>query len=110
MNTRVLNVLTTLLHLTALNSALPTQYNALILAATLTSALWHANNEQSRWLGALDYGLAGLWFLVDTTGSLWTVPLNLAVFAAFTTMKDHALWHCLSAAKAAAVSHYLLAR
>lgn len=104
-----MNVATTLLHLIALNSALPTQYNALIIAATVTSAMWHANNEQSRWLGALDYGLAGLWLLVDAAGNMWTVPLNLLVFAAFMRMENHAAWHCVSATKAAFVSHYLLA-
>ncbi len=103
-----MDVLTTLLHLAALNAALPTAYNALVLAATVTSAVWHADGEKNRALAVLDYGLAGLWFLVDATGNVWTIPLNLLTFAAFVSMENHAAWHCLSAAKSAYVSHYLL--
>lgn len=103
-------MLTTLLHLTALNAALPTQYNVLILAATATSALWHARAEQGKFLGALDYGLAGLWFFVDAAGNGWTIPLNLLVLVAFVAMENHAAWHCISAVKAAVVSHCLLPR
>ena len=103
-----MDVLTTLLHLTALNAALPTAYNVLVLAATATSAVWHLGEERNQLLGVLDYGLAGLWFIVDAAGNLWTIPLNLLVLAAFASMDNHAAWHCLSAAKAAVVSHCLL--
>lgn len=103
-----MDVLTTLLHLAALNAALPAAYNAMVLAATVTSAVWHADDEKNRALGVLDYGLAGLWFLADAAGNAWTIPLNLLVFTAFLSMDNHAAWHCISAAKAAYVSHYLL--
>lgn len=105
-----MDVLTTLLHLTALNAALPSQYNTLVIAATLVSALWHAGGEKNRVLGVVDYSLAGLWFLVDAAGNPWTIPLNALTFIAWTAMENHAAWHCVSATKAAFVSHCLLPR
>lgn len=103
-----MNAATTLLHFAALSITAPLYYNMLVTAATVTSYVWHDGNEQNRGVAVLDYGLAGLWFLVDTALDWRTVPLNALTFAAFLAMTDHAAWHCVSAAKAAYVTHYLL--
>jgi hypothetical protein len=100
-------MMTTLLHLFAMSSALPV-YSTLIATSTALSILWHKHNEKSAPLLFADYVVAVLWFATDAGLDWRTIPLNLAVAAAHATMENHAAWHCLSAAKAVVVSHYLL--
>lgn len=101
-------ILTTLFHLFAMSRALP-GYSVLVAASTVASVAWHREQETDVLLGLLDYGLAGLWFMVDASMSWKTVPLNLAVAALNMMLHDHhAEWHLLSAAKAIVVTHLLL--
>lgn len=100
-------ILTMLMHLFALSSALPA-YSTLVAASTAASVAWHLN-EQDRRLLLLDYGLAFAWGLTDACMDLRTIPLNLLTIAALFALESHSLWHLVSAAKAAAVTHLLLA-
>ena len=102
-----LTVLTTLFHLFAMSRALPF-YSVLVAASTAASVAWH-RDERNRKLLLVDYGLALIWASTDAYLNWRTVPLNLLTFMALNNMDSHAAWHIVSAAKAVAVTHLLLA-
>lgn len=100
-------ILTTLFHLFALSRALPF-YSVLVAVSTAASVAWH-RNEGNRAILFVDYGLALGWGVVDAYLDWRTIPLNLLTLVAFTNIENHAAWHLISAAKATAVTHLLLA-
>lgn len=103
-----LTVLTTLFHLFAMSRALPF-YSLLVAASTAASVAWH-RDERNRKLLLIDYGLAVLWASTDAYLDWRTVPLNLLTFMALSNMDSRTAWNLVSAARAGAVTHLLLAR
>jgi hypothetical protein len=102
-----LTVLTTLFHLFAMSRALPF-YSLLVAASTAASVAWH-RDERNRALLLVDYGLALVWASTDAYLNWRTVPVNILTFMVLNTMDSRTAWHLVSAAKAAAVTHLLLA-
>ena len=103
---------TTLLHLTALSFPVSLPYSSMIVLSTTLSVLWHAAGEPDGLLLWADYGVAGLWYLLD----LWyAVPLDAGapvlllspLIAILNSFLDHSLWHVLSASKAVYVAYLI---
>jgi hypothetical protein len=106
--TRLRLVLTTLPHFVAALIASTyghPYYATIIVATTLTSALWHAvGAPRSGTLFWADHGLTAIWTVADT----WLCPksliLNGIVFALHQIMPLNSRWHLVSAGKAILVA------
>ena len=105
-------------------------YPKVVMAATITSFLWHLTGEKVPILTALDYTFAFLWALLDTLYAstfqdgetiIQVLYLNLVVAIIHryheSTKTDresyvynHSLWHLLSATKCLAVAFLLKCR